>query len=65
MKMKIFLKFIIVLYCGRINEFSSFIFLLESEKVKKKIDILRKKKGRFVCMVYNMLFRKGLVVVNL
>lgn len=62
--MKIFLKFIIVLYCGRINEFSSFIFLLEW-KSKKKIDILRKKKGRFVCMVYNMLFRKGLVVVNL
>lgn len=52
--MKTSSKFIIALHCGRINESSSPIPLSESEKVKKKIDILRKKKGRSVCMVYNI-----------
>lgn len=63
--MKTSSKFIIALHCGRINESSSPIPLSESEKVKKKIDILRKKKGRYVCMVYNTPSRKGLAVVNL
>lgn len=64
--MKTSSKFIIALHCGRINESSSPIPLSESEKVKKKkIDILRKKKGRSVCMVYNTPSRKGLAVVNL
>lgn len=63
--MKTSSKFIIALHCGRINEYSSPIPLSESEKVKKKIDILRKKKGRSVCMVYNTPSRKGLAVVNL
>lgn len=31
----------------------------------KKIDILGKKKGRYVCMIYNKQFRKGLAIVNL
>lgn len=63
--MKTSSKFIIALHCGRINESSSPIPLSESEKVKKIIDILRKKKGRSVCMIYNTPFRKGLAVVNL
>lgn len=63
--MKTSSKFIIALHCGRINESSSPIPLSESEKVKKKIDSLRKKKGRSVCMVYNTPSRKGLAVVNL
>lgn len=63
--MKTSSKFIIALHCGRINESSSPIPLSESEKVNKKIDILRKKKGRSVCMVYNTPSRKGLAVVNL
>lgn len=63
--MKTSSKFIIALHCGRINESSSPIPLSESEKVKKKIDILRKKKGRSVCMLYNTPSRKGLAVVNL
>lgn len=63
--MKTSSKFIIALHCGRINESSSPIPLSESEKVKKKIDIFKKKKGRSVCMVYNTPSRKGLAVVNL
>lgn len=63
--MKTSSKFIIALHCGRINESSSPIPLSESEKVKKKIDILRKKKGRSVCMIYSTPFRKGSAVVNL
>lgn len=39
--------------------------LYQREKSKKKIDILGKKKGRSVCMIYSTPFRKGLAVVNL
>lgn len=63
--MKTSSKFIIALHCGRINESKSPIPLSESEKVKKKIDILGKKKGRSVCMIYSTPFKKGLAVVNL
>lgn len=38
---------------------------IREKKVKKKIDILGKKKGRSVCMIYSTPFRKGLAVVNL
>lgn len=62
--MKTSSKFIIALHCGRINESKSPIPLSESEK-EKKIDILRKKKGRSVCMIYNTPSRKSLAVVNL
>lgn len=48
-------------HCGVIDKSTSPMPLSEC----KKIDILGKKKGRYVCMIYNKPFRKGLAIVNL
>lgn len=41
-------------------------FIREKKVKKKKIDILGKKKGRSVCMIYSTpWFKKGSAVVNL